>query len=701
MVLSDMLKKPEPADRNRPTRIRGTQGIPRTWRQIHRHLPPRHERQATGTLRRHPVDTTGSRRSLLRSCSPGSGQECRVRPSTFHRCRDVHTAIIMGSSAQLPLQPPEEYLFAVFVMPTGVYHGVHAVDALVLEEFDRSAPEGVGHAKIGGNYSPVWRWSDKARKEGYNITLHLDSKTRSAIDEFSTSSFLGVKKGKDGQVTIVSPKSSQILDSITSASVCEIAESLGYTVEKRPVPYEELPTFDEVCAAGTAAALVPIKSITMKSKGDKFEYNNGSSDPGPVVMKLLTTLQASYIPRNGARASRWLPGLRRSRPPDRDERPEDWRLHPPYRRREQARVRAAPIQVMQFPSYGVIRGEQLSIHMRGKVYKELPLSRTSVKNLLRVAFRSWGALPHMSSLSPEQTELAQSWTKQAFMAPQHGLTVSGLVHFDPALDFNSVPFTLPPSDGNGLFDIWQPMNVSLSPELWHDRANVTTSVQIELEHGAAPNTTVYILPSTGLTIVSDIDDVLRDSRIFSFKKAIENMIIKPFVPWRTMPEAFKTWKDSFDPHFHYLTDLPDNWSTRYLTFLAAHFPRGTFDSRPLSLEHMSETVHHPRAILLNKLLHDQPNRSFVLVGDNNPVTVPSIYADAYLSHPQQIKCILIRYDRATDIEAPTEVKGLGKYKKIPRDKYMFFNVPEDIMALDFTRGDCRNSSVVVQGLGIG
>lgn len=51
-----------------------------------------------------------------------------------------------------------------------------------------------------------------------------------------------------------------------------------------------MPTFSEVVAAGTAAALVPIKSITMGSKGDKFEYIQGD-EPGPACMKLLTSLQ--------------------------------------------------------------------------------------------------------------------------------------------------------------------------------------------------------------------------------------------------------------------------------------------------------------------------------------------------------------------------------------------------------------------------
>lgn len=199
--------------------------------------------------------------------------------------------LLFGSSAQLGLSPPEEYTFVVYVLPVGVYHGVHPVAALVLEDFDRAAPEGVGSAKVGGNYAPVLRFSERARREGYGITLHLDSKTRSVIDEFSTSGFVGVKVGGEGRRTVVVPESSQIIESVTSESVCEIARSLGWGVEKRPIGYEELRGFDEVMAAGTAAALVPIKSITMVSKGDKFEYQGGGDEVGPACMKLLTTLQ--------------------------------------------------------------------------------------------------------------------------------------------------------------------------------------------------------------------------------------------------------------------------------------------------------------------------------------------------------------------------------------------------------------------------
>ena len=198
--------------------------------------------------------------------------------------------ILFGSSAQLGLNPPDEYTFVVFVMPTGVYHGVHSVDCLILEDFDRAAPEGTGSAKIGGNYAPVLRHSERARQKGYGITLHLDSKTRTEVEEFSTSGFIGVRQ--DGETTtLVVPDSKNVIKSVTSESTCQIGRDLfDFKVEKRRILYEELKDLKEVMAAGTAASLVPIKSITKGS--EKFDYpvpENG--EPGPVCTKLLTTLK--------------------------------------------------------------------------------------------------------------------------------------------------------------------------------------------------------------------------------------------------------------------------------------------------------------------------------------------------------------------------------------------------------------------------
>jgi branched-chain amino acid aminotransferase len=113
-------------------------------------------------------------------------------------------------------------------------HGVKAIDALVLEEFDRAAPRGTGSAKVGGNYAPVFKWAQAAKAEGFEITLHLDSKTRSDIEEFSAAGFLGLKKDS-GSFTLVAPNSESVIKSVTSESCLDLANSWGWNVEVRPV----------------------------------------------------------------------------------------------------------------------------------------------------------------------------------------------------------------------------------------------------------------------------------------------------------------------------------------------------------------------------------------------------------------------------------------------------------------------------------
>lgn len=154
-----------------------------------------------------------------------------------------------------------------------------ATDALVVQHFDRTAPLGTGTYKIAGNYGPVLRHQLAAKNEGFGITLHLDSATRTLIDEFSTSNFLAIQyqgeEGKDEKTTtLVVPKSNSILESITTKSVIDVArERFGWNVEQRGVAFEEVlqRKFGEVAAIGTAAAVTPVRSIS---------YEKDMSKPG-------------------------------------------------------------------------------------------------------------------------------------------------------------------------------------------------------------------------------------------------------------------------------------------------------------------------------------------------------------------------------------------------------------------------------------
>ncbi|KAH8203790.1 hypothetical protein TruAng_002083 [Truncatella angustata] len=198
--------------------------------------------------------------------------------------------VLFGASARLALAPPEEVIFAIYVQPTRPYHGSAAIDGVVLEDFDRAAPRGMGGYKVGGNYAPVWRHAAKAKEMGYGITLHLDSATRSLIEEFSTSGFLGHREIGGKNVLIV-PETDNAIASTTSDSMVRLAEREGWVVEKREVPFSSISDLDEVVAVGTAAAAVPVRSITRLSTDEKYAF--ASSDNGDGKLVELSQLMAS------------------------------------------------------------------------------------------------------------------------------------------------------------------------------------------------------------------------------------------------------------------------------------------------------------------------------------------------------------------------------------------------------------------------
>ena len=206
----------------------------------------------------------------------GSGASLYVRPLLF------------GSGAEVGVKPASEYTFLVFVTPVGPYFkgGVKPVDMLICRDVDRAAPLGTGNMKVGGNYAASLRAIVRARDEGYGNALFLDAKEKKYIDECGPANFFGIKEN-----TYVTPLSESILPSITNKSLIALAEKMGIKTERRRIPVEELETFDETGACGTAAVISPIKRIVDPETGKIYSYCK-DGNPGPVSMKLFNKLVA-------------------------------------------------------------------------------------------------------------------------------------------------------------------------------------------------------------------------------------------------------------------------------------------------------------------------------------------------------------------------------------------------------------------------
>lgn len=195
--------------------------------------------------------------------------------------------LLIGTSAQVGVHPANEYMFLIFVTPVGPYFkgGFSTNPYLIVREWDRSAPLGTGIYKTGGNYAASLRANAFAHEKGYASEFYLDAKEKKYIDECGAANFFGIKGN-----SYVTPKSTSILPSITNKSLMQIAKDFGMTVECRPIPEEELETFEEAGACGTAAVISPISYLDDLEKNKRYVFSKDGK-PGPVSTKLYNHLR--------------------------------------------------------------------------------------------------------------------------------------------------------------------------------------------------------------------------------------------------------------------------------------------------------------------------------------------------------------------------------------------------------------------------
>lgn len=192
---------------------------------------------------------------------------------------------IIGIGHNIGLKPSSQYLFGVVVLPVGTYFGPASkpVDFIVTE-YDRAAPHGVGHVKVGGNYSASLYPQYLAKKEGYKDCIFLDPKTHSKIEEVGAANFFAITK--DG--TYITPKSPSILKSITNDSLMYIARHmLDIDVEQTDIYIDQIDHISEAGACGTAAIITPVGTITRYGERIVLPHHETM---GPVTQKLYDNL---------------------------------------------------------------------------------------------------------------------------------------------------------------------------------------------------------------------------------------------------------------------------------------------------------------------------------------------------------------------------------------------------------------------------
>ena len=195
--------------------------------------------------------------------------------------------LLIGTGPQIGVAPAHEYTFIMMCMPVSAYYkgGMKPVRSVILDDWDRAAPHGMGDVTVGGNYAASLFAHEKAKRAGWPVELYLDAKTHKYVEEFSTSNFCGITRAG----AYVTPDSCSVLPSVTNLSLRQAAKDMGIKVEMRKIPYAELRKFKEIGALGTAVVITPVWEIT---RGKDVIKVSDPDRPGPVLKKLYDRIQA-------------------------------------------------------------------------------------------------------------------------------------------------------------------------------------------------------------------------------------------------------------------------------------------------------------------------------------------------------------------------------------------------------------------------
>ncbi|CZR51992.1 uncharacterized protein PAC_01869 [Phialocephala subalpina] len=367
---------------------------------------------------------------------------------------------------------------------------------------------------------------------------------------------------------------------------------------------------------------------------------------------------------------------------------------------------ATPTQALNIPGYANWTDQGWNLRFRGNIYKQPNISESKLNDLANVFLVGTS----IEALPPAQQTQARNLTAEIFVVQQGNVNVT--FNLEPAASQGTDGTSggsnaITPGGGaqnitivgettvEGDFDQFIPLANVSGPGGYLLPGNDTTSIQrvnVYTNGTDTGNATSYLVPPAGLTIISDIDDILRITKIYEPEEGLLNSFARAFTPWMNMPDIYANWSNSIpDFHFHYLTTTPEQVTRNYMDFIYKTYPGGSFDTRPLNFSDVSATL-SIRKFLLEKIFQTYPQRKFILIADTSNSDVMKDYPAMVTEFPGQVQCIFLRNTSATDSgdKFPYDTSG---FKNISQNQYMFFLVPDDLTNLDIVNGQCYNATI--------
>lgn len=187
-----------------------------------------------------------------------------------------------------------------------------------------------------------------------------------------------------------------------------------------------------------------------------------------------------------------------------------------------------------------------------------------------------------------------------------------------------------------------------------------------------------LIPITGLSIISDIDDTVKVSEVLDKKALIKNTFTEDYKATEGMPAYYQKLKKQ-EAYFHYVSASPWQLYPSIKPFMDKHYPQGTFSLRNFRLKDSSlfkflQSSEEYKIEQIKNIIGRYPKHQFVLIGDSGEHD-PEVYAKIYTQFPDNIKSVLIRAVPDSDLSSERFTKT---FAALPQATWKVFSNPAEM-----------------------
>jgi len=207
----------------------------------------------------------------------------------------------------------------------------------------------------------------------------------------------------------------------------------------------------------------------------------------------------------------------------------------------------------------------------------------------------------------------------------------------------------------------------------------------ERETLSGPGGRVQLVDPHGLSVISDIDDTVKDTNVANRRELLANTFVREFRAVPGMADLYRTWRNA-GTAFHYVSASPWQLADCLDAFLAdVGLPAGSLHLKLFRLKDSTPLGRLPsrkrsKRRVIERIMEEFPGRRFLLVGDSGERD-PEVYAAVAKRRGDQVAGIAIRAVAGRASREKLHARLARLARRLPSGGLRLFDDAEELQEL--------------------